>query len=440
MSQWAKIAVAMFLLGGCFSEPSLPSCRQDTPCPDTLPVCQEGLCYHHSINYVVPLCDGESVTSGCCNLESGDGCQIAEQAVETVAATMTPEWVAALDKQGTVHWFDRELMPVGTSLVDGAEAPLMVVGDVSGVCLRHANGIACATGPKAEFTNVLEVNEAIGRGAVCPDGFAALATTDAIHVPAGNPDEILPVPIGDLPSEQGPVVHRPTGVLAVPINGGTAVRLLVPYGMHYDLTTMRDIDVPETELPGGVLGLALSEKELYIAAREVLVVMRLDALPEVEAPAWTVKAEDVLWVAGPVVAATGDVLVMDENFDLLRLNHADASGPGKWTGVGPLEGLHAILGGGICGLETGGTTALTALAPSSYFPGLDAHDTNTWVSYDLPDCAAPHSLTLGGYDGRALVACKGSLRILVAPAPTGSKSLWPTVRGPGGSGCFTGDG
>ncbi len=295
--------LAALLLGGCFSSPPLSTCKENKDCPDNLPVCQDGFCFHTSVNYTVPLCAGEGVTGECCDLHTGDGCQVTSQQLGVVTATMTSEWVAALTEDGTVRWFDEALDPAGESVLFGARGALAARGgEQPEVCALDERGLLCAAGPDSGFVSELKVVGAIGRGVVCSDGFSLVATGDAIYVPAENHSNVLPVPIGELPDGLGPVVHRPSGAVAVPTGAGTAVKLLLPHSQIYDLTTLRDFDVHQSELPGGVLGMALSEEKLYVASRHGrLVAVQLDAVPESTDGNWTSQSmEAPQWVASSV--------------------------------------------------------------------------------------------------------------------------------------------
>jgi len=351
---------------------------------------------------------------------------------------MTAKWVAALDTNGAVRWFDFELVQVGVADVEGAIGPLYGDGKGQEVCLRGASGIVCSAGPGTEFETRLEVAGAVGRGAVCPDGFAVAITADALYVPKGNPTSSFAFPIGELSPDLGPIVHRPTGTVAVPIDGGTAVRVLLPYGNIYDLTTRREFDVSKEELPGGILGMAFGEQELFVAARDArLVAVRLDAVPDSTDHNWAAQAkEQDAWASGPVVTALGDVLVLGSDAHLLHINQANKANPARWGSAIPFTDLHAIPGGGVSGL---GTVQLLAQAPAELFPWLSTEAKNPFVGYPLTGCQAPMRLFLGGENGRALVTCKNALRLVVPPAPTDSGSQWPTAHGPDGSGCFMGD-
>jgi hypothetical protein len=362
--------------------------------------------------------------------------------LELVAGAMTAEWVVALDGEGLLHWFDRQLTAAGTSVLFGARPVVMVRGGVDpGICMLDDKGLKCATDPLDGFVKKLGVANTLGRGVVCPDGFVLVATADGIHVPTGDSkgkSVFLPVPIDNLPEGLGPIVHGPSGAVAVPVANGTAVRLLLPLGNNYDLTTMRHFDVPESELPGGVLGMALSEDMLYVAARDgKLVAVQLNGVPDSTDGNWSSRPKDsVGWTAGPVVSALGDVLVMDKSGNLLRINQGNKVEPTVWTGTDPFRSLHATPGGGVGGL--GPASTLMALAPAEFYPWLQADTSIVSVGYALPGCQQPLDLHLGTGDGRALVVCPDALRLTVPPAPTDAASPWPTVHGPGGSGCYVG--
>lgn len=425
----------MLLLQGCFNTPGLPECGPTLGCPPELPICADGLCFHHSLHYKVALCDGEGVTDSCCELDSGEGCRLAQQDFGVVDAILTPTLVVALDESGQVRWFDRELESLGTSIVEGG-ATGQLVADGGGACLRSPAGLVCASGPESGFSTVLEVDGATGRFARCPDGSMAMGRADILYLVAHKQQYLLPVPMGEMPGDLGPVIHLPSGVIAVPIYAGAAVRLLVPLGQSYDLTTLREFDVGEAELPGGVLGLALSREELFVAARGGrLHAIRVDAVPDSTDLNWSTEATGISWVAGPVVTATGEVLVVDEEGNLLIIDQASKAAVKVVASPGPLEGLHAVQGG-ISGLLVGSGVELIALAPAGLFPWLPSDGLFTAVGYPLPGCEEAMTLALGDDDGLALVACKSGLRQVVQPIPMDSGSPWPTVHGIGGSRCY----
>ena len=366
---------------------------------------------------------------------------MAQQDFAVAAAAMTSAWIVAVDSAGEVRWFDRDLRPVGTSVVEGGSPDQLVAhGAGGGVCLRTLTGLKCAAGPGSKFTDELDVAGAVGRYALCPDGSAALAADDVLHLVVDGQKYLLPAPMGEMPAGIGPVIHRPSGAVAVPIDGGTAVRLLLPHGNSYDLTTLREFTVAEAELPGGVLGLALARDELYVAARGGrLHAIRIDAVPESTDLNWSTEAMATAWLAGPVVTVSREVLVVDENHDLLRIDQVHKGVAKVWACPGLLAELHVVPGDGVSGLRGNGAASLAALAPARFFPWLPAGDLYVTADYSLPDCQEARTLDLGGDDGRALVACTSGLRLVVPPAPADAEAPWPTTHGSGGSGCFQGE-
>ena len=490
----ARIQTVLLLLaasvaaGGCFRDPDLSSCGPEKACDQAFPLCEEGLCFHHTFGYVVPPCS-TGAGEPCCSIENGQlekdgGCVLAE--VDFAGSVLSAP-VAGTDGRffftrrsqdgklflvargavapgnGVAPAWEVELL-AGTGAQDGTTeggepegaagndgggddglsaggfppAPavtrqgLVVVAAGGTVFAYDGDGVPWTGWPEGKINIEGELTGSI---AACDSGAVAWTTTEAVwQVLPGKEPASLPLEIGPLPEGLGVLRHEGTGRLVVPTGSGARVVGVVPVGNSGLLAKDEKLDLGEQELPGGVLGLALDREGFsYVLTYKGV----LRSLPLAEGAlansAWVVEAAAGVPVAGPVLQEPGVALMSLKKGGIYQAVE-ESPGDVELVRSGPvLEQLVALRLGGFAGVVPGeGTVSFVVDSGASLLEeGKEgSFDRIDWAA----ECKNP-SMSLPSAQGVVAATCGSSLRLLVAPEYPSPEFDWPGPRGWGNSGC-----
>ena len=262
---------ALLLVVSCFREPDLDECGVGKECPnEELPLCIQGYCFHHTMDYTVPICvSGQGAENNCCDLKEAkfgglddSPCrlwQVEHPDALLSAPTAAPDGrvvyarATAADKlflhsrsrYGKVEW-ERELddfveLDILAAPAVNAAGNAAVAGE-SSVYLREAKGAPLGS----DGADVIDLTgKIVGAPAFCDDGslyvlHTACESAEPQASEGGcitwvNPEgevKRFAIPLGDLPPHLGPVVDTGTGIVVVPTarDGRASLTMFDPKG------------------------------------------------------------------------------------------------------------------------------------------------------------------------------------------------------------------
>ncbi len=445
MVRYLLYLALMTVLSGCFAEPDLSTCGSSTSCPLAHQVCREGLCFHYAVDFDVPLC-GPDEAKGCCRLDHGYGehpeCSVPLPAAAKAAGAPTRRGdrvaLLAREEEGDrlVRW--RMGQPSVTTAMppewsggsgEGPARPLLTADGRA--CLADAGGIWCEVAPGQSVERILSVEGALGRAAVCGSGARAMASAAGLVWSDGGTPVVVPLEIGTLPETSGPMIHDPSGLVALPVESASEVVVVRPSGGGEVVGTL-----DATMIPGGLLGLGLDSDTLYVvSAGGMVATLDLSAAPEV-VEGWSLSGAVGELGAGPVVESGGEVVVVGRQGTLYRASEKKRHVPESWDEVGALSALQALQWGGIMGIGGPGSPALHFHVPGAVLPWLPALSGRLHLQWESGACT-PLAATAAGAEGSAVVTCeeKGATGVVV-PVPGATDVPWPEAQGPGASRCY----
>jgi hypothetical protein len=391
-----------------------------------LPVCRYGLCFHYSLDYATPLCHGDP-QDDCCQLATAEGCVEDTAAVTALVTGFDEDMPIAGGADGFWHQYEHGTQGWRTAGPLAVTQPSGLVVSGMGRCLFGPGTVACCPATGGECVRLQTDVATTGQVAFCEDGVARFASSAGVILLGGKAEVHLEAPIGQLPDHLGPVAHLPTDSLAVPVASGAAVALFQKGLLAREIAA--------SQLPGGVLGMALDASMLYIAAAGGKLVAVGLGPGLLYADDWQTPDFQETWVAGPVLTGDGEVVVANADGELLFISQSNRSAPLTLAGVGLPRDLVALHGGAVAALVAQPAAVVTRRIPQEILPWLPTSGNLLEVTLPLANCV-PRRLLVGNKDGRMLVQCETELVLGVSPAPMDEDSPWPRGRGRGGAGCF----
>ena len=444
-----------------------------------LPACVDGLCFHHTIEYLLPLCNGEG--EECCDMNGPalgkQGCVAWtwDEAADVSRPTAAPGGsflctalaadnileLVKVSSGGEVLW--RSPIVENWSSPGPGALPVPAVSSEGMVAVAAAGSVAMfdAEGKPATKSGKPVALEAGGAVTLCPGGSAYAQAQDPDDVDvlyaiaAGKseipfpvrPDPVEPVPeFGELPRELGPIIFKSRGLAVLPVDSG---HRLLAADMEYDVVEGKGDLVkrwvyPDAPLPAPMAGLAAdSTPRVYLATRTG-VVHALNPGPgdSLDALHWKsdVPADKLLPIElPPMVSKVGTesrVYLAGKNGSIFYVSFVNpepvvvADLNGSISGAALLRQDRGV----VAAVPGNGFHKLLFSVAAGSIPGLN-EPAGTFVERSWTMTCDSLTFSTPLPDGIVAVACDGLLLGLVAPDYTSPSTTWPTPRGPGNAGC-----
>ena len=272
-----------------------------------------------------------------------------------------------------------------------------------------------------------------GAPAFCSDGTVWVATEqNLLEIDSAGNEQVLGVAAGKLDPALGPIVHTASHRIILPVQGGAAAAFLDSSMKEHALLGM----MGSSELPGGLLGMALEQEGMAFLVSRGGTVRGVDlAIYPLDTNNWSSSLQDDDLVAGPILISSTHLAVAGASGNVYLFSQAKRHQPGVAATVPGIRALVPLQWNGFALMAQGaqGGELVTAVDHRS-FPWLPE-----WFGLKLTfsdRLCNDGAIASVGQDGVLVVRCGDQLTGLIIPEVTPVEAPWPTPRGPGRSGCL----
>ena len=333
----------LFAASACYAEVELPECGTTQDCPPHKAACIDGRCFHHALDYAVPLCGVQS-DGTCCDFTGAgmEGCQlwtidqwdslsapvaVLADGIVFSAASDGKLLLVAVDSSGESLWshslgdLGDDTVPLPQPAVNGkGEIAVAAFGtvyryDSSGTLLRQVD---------------LDL-EVAGAIAHCDDSdvYLMAGAKTVIDIPP-NSEPIARQFDGGFQFQSvkqplGPVVFPKEAIVVVPDEDGERLAAL---SLNLNQTLwVHD----QNSLVGQILGLAAGPgPTVYAMPSQTVLALDPTVSEEAQSYRWmaSVARQNTLLTAAPVLNVDQQLMTLTDQGDLVFFSKTQTSAPG----------------------------------------------------------------------------------------------------------------